>query len=140
MWGLHLSQSSDTRLPFVVPTCKTNSEALTLNIPRMCLKSNSFEASDPFAIDFMADSSEWELGIEGNFPLHKAVVKGERPHFRLSTGLNEHQPRSDAQWDESCFSRVLWCICLDKDCEGLRHSPRWETEKMLPQGKAAFSL
>lgn len=22
----------------------------------------------------MADSSDWELGIEGNFPLHKAVV------------------------------------------------------------------
>ena len=26
----------------------------------------------------MSDSSEWEVGIEGNFPIHKAVINGKR--------------------------------------------------------------
>lgn len=32
----------------------------------------------------MSDSSEWEVGIEGNFPIHKAVVEGKNALHRLS--------------------------------------------------------
>ena len=34
----------------------------------------------------MSDSSEWEVGMEGNFPIHKAVVDGEDALHRLSIG------------------------------------------------------
>lgn len=36
----------------------------------------------------MSDMSEWELGIEGNFPLNKAVVKGKDGFHTLSSGCH----------------------------------------------------
>ena len=29
----------------------------------------------------MSELSEWELGVEGNFPIHKAVVKGNHTFY-----------------------------------------------------------
>lgn len=34
----------------------------------------------------MPNSSEWEVGLEGDFPIHKAVVGGKSAFNRLSLG------------------------------------------------------
>ena len=53
----------------------------------------------------MSELSEWELGVEGNFPIHKAVVKGIS-HF---TGY----PRAGTDTNLAVFPRGTKIMTAD---------------------------
>ena len=80
----------------------------------------------------------WEEGVEGNFPIHRAVVEGKIAPMRLPFSRNNRLLCSHAKRDEGGFGRVLWHIGLDEDCQSLRQFTRWTTKEILPKGKSLF--
>ena len=89
---------------------------------------------DPYTLPNMSDSSKWEVDIEGNFPLHKAVVDGmHAASYRLGEA-DAHYP-SDAQRYKDRLGGVLRYISLDENREDLSYSGGRNSEKIFPEGK-----
>jgi hypothetical protein len=84
------------------------------------------------------DRTEWMVGIEGNFRLHRAVVEGKWC-CNILNSVCKHSYHSLAPWDESHLSGNLRRICLDKYCENHRRVTRSERKAVLPQSKPCFA-
>lgn len=81
----------------------------------------------------MSDSSSWEVDVEGNFPLHKAVVESMHAASYRSAKADAYFP-SDAQRHKDRFGGVKRYIGLDEDREDLRHSRGWDSERIFLKG------
>lgn len=86
----------------------------------------------------MPVSSSWEVDIEGNFPLHKAVVEGMHAASYRLVKADAYFP-SDAQRHKDRFGGVLRYIGLDENREDLSHSGGWKPEKIFPKGRSTVS-
>lgn len=81
----------------------------------------------------MTTSSQltWVEGIEGDFPLHHAVVRGTHHTRRCcaSTNSNSHAGRS-----QGSLSRVLGHLSLDQDRKDISRLPRRKKGQLFPKG------
>ncbi|KAL8684399.1 MAG: hypothetical protein Q9224_006378, partial [Gallowayella concinna] len=90
----------------------------------------------------MSDLSRWKVDIEGNFPLHKAVVEGMYAQYQtLSIGLKLTPIlKSNASRHKDSFRRIFRYINLDQDGENFRHSAGWKSEKIFLKGQGARAV